>query len=371
MYTQASPIHAQFAARNFQPMELGRDYEMDDAADVMKAVGIGFNKRDLRDMASFYAMDSIQNPILAPSIDVPIQFLQDFLPGIVNTVTAAQEIDNIIGVTTAANWGDQEVIQQVLENTGAPVPYGDNSVVPLANWNLGFVARDIVRFELGLKVGPLEEYRASKVRVDSAGQKRTSVALNLEIQRNQLGFYGYNNGLNKTYGFLNDPNLPNYNTVANPGSGTSWAGKTFLQIQADILTGLQTLRTQSKGVIKPNQTPITMAIATNSVDYLAKTSDFGISVYDWLKQFYPNVRIADAPQLNGANGGANVFYLFADYVNDGASSDDRRTFIQIVPAKFQLLGVAKLSKGFEESYSNASAGALLKRPYAVWRGSGI
>ena len=65
-----------------------------------------------------------------------------------------------------------------------------------------------------------------------------------------------------------------------------------------------------------------------------------------------------------------MFYLYADSVQD-MSSDDGRTWAQIVPAKFQVICVAKLAKGFEEDYSNASAGVMLKRPYAVTRFSGI
>jgi hypothetical protein len=83
------------------------------------------------------------------------------------------------------------------------------------------------------------------------------------------------------------------------------------------------------------------------------------------------VRVVSAPQLNNANGNANVFILFADAVNDGLSTDDNKTFIQVVPATFQLLGVQQLAKGYEEDYSNATAGVMVKRPYAVYRASGI
>ncbi len=113
-----------------------------------------------------------------------------------------------------------------------------------------------------------------------------------------------------------------------------------------------------------------LALPTDAVDYLTVTSDFGISVRDWLTQTYKKVRIVSAPQLNNANGGANVFYLFAESVND-LSTDDGRTFIQLVPAKFQVLGVQQLNKGYEEDYSNATAGVMVKRPYAVTRWVGI
>jgi hypothetical protein len=65
-----------------------------------------------------------------------------------------------------------------------------------------------------------------------------------------------------------------------------------------------------------------------------------------------------------------VFYLFADRVMDD-STDDGRTFLQVVPAKFMVLGVSQLTKAYEEDYSNATAGVMCKRPYAVVRRSGI
>lgn len=371
MFNQVSKTHASFDAKGYKSFVMNRDYAMDDVQDLLPMIGVGFKPRDVRAMQDFYAMDSIQQPVTDPSIPGLWQFLQNWLPGVVEITTAARKIDELIGSSTIGSWEDESIVQQVLENTGTPSPYGDTTVIPLANWNMNFVDRTVVRFEQGFRSGPLEEARSARVRIDSAGQKRTSAALQLEIQRNQLGFYGYNNGANKTYGFLNDPNLPNYQTVATVGGNTTWATKSFLAIQGDLLTALQTLRTQSKEIISPDSTPITLAVATNCVDYLAKTSDFGISVYAWLKQFYPNVRVVSAPQLNAANGGANAFYLFADSVDDGVSSDDRRTFVQVVPARFQLLGVAKLAKGFEEDYSNASAGSMCKRPYAVYRASGI
>ena len=82
------------------------------------------------------------------------------------------------------------------------------------------------------------------------------------------------------------------------------------------------------------------------------------------------MRVVSAPQLNAANGGANVFYLYAEHVEDGAS-DDSRTWVQVVPAKFQALGVERQAKAYIEDYTNATAGVLLKRPYAVVRYSGI
>jgi hypothetical protein len=149
-----------------------------------------------------------------------------------------------------------------------------------------------------------------------------------------------------------------------------WSQKTFLEITADIRTAIVGVRTTSQDIIDPETTNITLGLPTNAVDRLSTTSDFGISVREWLTKTYPRVRVVSAPQFNTANGGAGVFYLYAERVVD-LSTDDGGTFAQIVPSKFEVVGVAKAAKGFEEDYSNACAGVLLKRPYAVYRASGI
>lgn len=321
-----------------------------------------------------HAMDTyptIQQPLTTPSVTTLVQFLQNWLPGLVKILTAARKADELLGVMTVGSWEDEEVVQPILENTGVAVPYNDGTNVPLANWNLNYAYRTVIRFEEGIRVTRLEEARAARQQVNSAEMKRESAVLNLEIQRNAVAFYGYNSGNNSTYGFLNELGLPAYVEVASNGTTTNWSGKTFLEICADIRTALQTLRTNSQDTIEPGKTPITLGIATAVVDYLSTTSDYGISVWGWLKETYgESIRVVSAPQLNSAYSSDNVFYAFAETVAD-LSSDDRRTFIQVVPAKFQSLGVEQMAKGFEEDYANATAGCMLKRPYAVVRFYGI
>ena len=374
-----SALHHAFTAREFSrgtaPHQVlnavdpryveGRDYAMDEVEQLMPLIGVGFNPGVLDRMID-YAMDTIQQPVTPPSVVTPIQFLQNWLPGVIEIITAKRSIDEIVGRATVGSWEDEQIVQQVVEMTGSAVPYSDVGNVPLSNWNQNFVDRTVVRFELGFRVGNLEEARAARTRIDSAGQKRRSDAEQLEIQRNAVGFYGYNNGSGKTYGLMNDPNLPAYVNAPNG----DWATATFLEIQQDLLTAFQSLRTGSQGKITPNKDALTLVLPTDCVDFLATPSTFGNTVWDWLKSFYPNVRVVDAIQLNSANGGDNVFYLFADAVAD-AGTDGGATFIQVVPATFQLLGVQKLAKGYEEDYSNATAGTFCKRPYAVKRFTGI
>lgn len=367
---QPSVQHSYIGPRDVRP------FIMDQAAcsehQALARLGINLPPERIKQMVS--AQDSaVQNLLTTASMSTPVQFLQAWLPGFVATITAARNIDEFVGISTVGSWEDEQVVQGFLEVTGTSVPYGDYTNLPLASWNINFDTRTVVRFEEALKVGVLEEMRASRVRVSSAENKRRGSAESLEIQRNAIGFYGYNNGDGRTYGFLNDPSLSAYVTVAATGSGgsTEWADKTFLEIVADIRTAIKELRVQSKSVIDPQKVPITLALPTNCIDYLTVTSDFGVSVWNWLAQTYPKIRVVSAPELDEANAGDNVFYLYAEQVVDGLSTDDTRTWIQAVPSKFMVVGVAKTAKGYEEDYANATAGVFLKRPYAVVRYTGI
>lgn len=344
----------------------------------LSKIGINMSEGSVRNMMTGYkkaldsiGMDAIQSLVTTPSVSTPVQFLQNWLPGFVFTITAARKIDDIIGIMITGSWEDEQVVQGVLERTGKGQVYGDYTNVPLSSWNTNFNYRTVVRFEEGMKVGVLESARAARMLVDDSGMKREAAALNLEINRNAVGFYGFNAGNNNTYGYLNDPGLGAYVIVANGASGFSeWSTKTFLEITKDIRTAVVALRSQSQDTIDPEKVDLTLAVATNSVDWLTTTSDFGISVRDWIRQAYPRMRVVSAPQLNNANANENVFYLHADQIND-MSTDGGRVWIQPVPTKFQVLGVQQLAKAYEEDYSNATAGAMCKRPFAVVRYYGI
>lgn len=335
----------------------------------LEQLGINIDRKAVSKMMA--GMDAIQPTVTTGSIATPVQFLQNWLPGFVYVITAARNIDDLIGIQITGAWEDEEVVQGILERTGFSSYYDDYTNVPLASWNTNFERRTVVRFEEGMKVGNLEAARAGRMRVDDSGAKRQSAALALEIERNTIGFFGFNSGANRTYGFLNDPGLPAYVPVSNGASGfPQWSTKTFLEICKDIRGAIVSLRNQSQDTIDPEKVDLTLAVATIAVDWLSTTSDFGISVRDWLARAYPRVRVVSAPQLNAANGGANVFYLYADRVTD-ESTDGGLVWIQPVQAKFQVMGVQQLAKAYEEDYSNATAGAMCKRPYAVVRRSGI
>ena len=373
---RATQEHSFISARDVRALK-GFDVSKRNALDSLSKIGINISAKSVRQMMSAKAehiasaMDSLQPTVTAPSIGTPVQFLQNWLPGFVFVTTGARKIDDFVGIMTAGSWEDEQVVQGVLERTGKAIPYGDYTNVPLSSWNTNYNYRTVVRFEEGMKVGNLEAARSARMQVDDSGTKREAAALSLEIIRNDVGFNGFNNGANQTYGFLNAPELLAYNPVpAGAGGGTEWSTKTFLEIAKDIRTALSSLRSNSQDTIDPESVDITLAVATDSVDWLSTTSDFGISVRDWLRNAYPRVRVTSAPQLNAANAGDNVFYMYAETIQD-ASTDGGRVWLQPVPTKFQVMGVQQLAKSYEEDYSNATAGVMCKRPFAVVRYFGV
>jgi hypothetical protein len=319
-----------------------------------------------------YAADSLQGGVTAAAIPGYIQFMQNWLAGLVTVITAARKIDELVGISTVGSWEDEQVLQRVLEMTGYTPPYTDYGNVPLSDWNMVTVPRTVVRFELGMRVGVLEEKRAAREGVNTSQWKRESCALQLEIGRNLIGFNGYNSGQNNTYGFLNDPGLPSYVSVANGASGSGlWSSKTLLEICADIRAAAAALQNQSQDNINPEDVATTLAVPTIAYQYLSTISDLGYSVRSWIEATYKGkMRVVSAPQLNTANGGSGVFYLYAEQFKDN-STDSGRVWEHVVPAKFMVLGVQKLAKGYEEDYTNATAGVMLKRPFAVVRYTGI
>lgn len=370
-----SRIHSSIAPRGpagkgITPFVFGMDAVAEVYPHLQEQFGISISPAMIRRMMA-YGMDTdVQPNITVSSIATPVQFLQNWLPGFVAIITAARKIDDLVGMMTAGSWEDEEIVQGIKELLGTSVPYGDYTNVPLSSWNLAFERRTVIRFEEGMRAGILEEKRAARVQINSSAEKRTAAAEALEIQRNRVGFYGFNGGNNRTYGYLNDPNLPAATVFPNGAtSGTpQWAGKTFNEITKDIISMATDLRVQSQDTIDPYKTPITMAVATAAVDALATQNSLGSqSVKQWLAETYPNVRVESAPELDAAISSDNAVYFYAESTQDGASTDDKRTWVQVVPSKFMTLGVQQMAKYYLEDYSNATAGVMLKRPFAVVR----
>jgi hypothetical protein len=381
---ELSVSHSRLAPHQVKPLAMSiKDITTMDAVRALEKIGIGFDRGYLRAAADRVAsaMDAFSPQyfpnvaaplgVTTPSVVTPIQFLQNWLPGFIKSITAARKADEFLGIETIGNWRDEQIVQGIVEPMGAIAVYEDSTNVPLADWNVNFAQRTVVRFESGILVGRLEQARSAAAMVNSDAEKRAASMLHLEIWRNLVAFYGFNSGNNNTFGILNDPELGSFVTVAEGAAGFTWSVKTFLEITQDIITAFNTLQVQSQDNIDPEKVATTLAIPMSVAQQLSKLNQLGtLSVRMWLRENYPKCRLVTCPQFGDASGGQNVFYLWADSVADGGT-DDQRTWAQIVPAKFMALGVEQRAKSYVEDFTNATAGVLLKRPFAVTRFVGI
>ena len=333
---------------------------------TIDALGIHYTKNAMDEFRA-YATDAAPALQTTASNMTPIQFLQYWIPEMIKIVTASRDADEILGRDFAGSWEDEEIVQPVIEYTGKPRVYGDKTTYNLASFNINYETRTIVRFEQDVEVGKLEEARASKQRVDAQGVKRDAAATALAINANDIAFNGYNSGNNKTYGLLNDPNMPSYTAVAQGSAGTTtWASKTFNEIVTDIKAMMSALRVRSGNNFKPEKDASTLALAVSVVDQLQTVNQLGgTSVLDWLHKTYPACRVTSAIQLDGANSGANVAYLFADTI------DGKKVIAQYMQDALRLVGVEQHAKNFNEVYSNATAGTMLRMPIGIVRATGL
>jgi len=341
---------------------------------TMRRIGVAMDQAFAKNALSV-AMDAgLTQPVTTSSAGVPVQFLQEFLQGVVHILTVARRGDVLAPVMTVGDWSDEEIVMTILEHLGQPELYKDHGDIPIAAWNATYERRTVVRFELGAEMTKLDEDRSSKAGFNSMNEKRAAVALAFEILRNEIFFYGFNGGANRTYGILNDPNLPAFVTVANGASAApEWSSKTVAERVTDIVTAVSALRTQSGSQVDPESMSLKLGIASSVKDLMNESdSSFtnGMTVNEWLQKNYPNISVEAIPEFDEADGGDNVFYLYAETV-EGSGTDGGQTIAQLVPTKMTALNTVQTLRGVSEGYTNATAGCLVKRGYAVVRYSAI
>lgn len=347
--------------------------------DYLADMGIQFSTAFLSHGGEFKeggnAMDAANTqPVTTPSNGTPLQYLQTILPGSVRILTTVRKADEIAPVAIVGKWHDQQVVVRTMEHTSNPQLYSDHGGLPLVSFNETYEDRQIVRFENGIQTTLLADAVAAATGTKPNAQKQGALTVGFETLRNDIGFYGFNIGNGRTYGILNDPNLPNYVTLANGAGGDNvWSSKTVAEIISDFTTMFDALAVQSGGNIDVINDKIKVTIPLGTQSQLYKTdSSFsnGKTVMDWLGENHKGTYIVVAPQFVGADSGENAVYMQADSIMD-SGDDDGQVMFQAVQSKLMGLGSAPNAKGgVEEGYSMATAGCWVKRPYGVVRYSG-
>ena len=371
---QASVVHSSINP-NTPPLVLDASDITNQSITSLQRIGISPNVPALHradcaacEYISMTMDDTPTQPITTGSITTATQFAQQILPGIVRVATAERTIDRLAGMNIIGKWADTQIIQAIVGNSGTPSLYTDSGNIPLANWNLNWELRTNRRFEMGFTSGILEQELAAMVRVASAAEKRYGVIEALEILRNEIGFFGFNDGFGRTFGFFNDPGLP-----ATEVSDADWTQNDFEAITNSITQFAVALQVSGLGKIDVRNQPINFAYPLSRDQFLNAKTTLGYTARQWIRDTYPNWILYAIPQMDDSdnNGIADtICFLYAESVM-GSGTDDGKVVIQMVPQKFRTLGVEQRAKGYVEDSSNATAGILWKRPFACVRFSGL
>jgi hypothetical protein len=321
---------------------------------------------DYKSLGLSIAEDADVEAVLTQTGFTPLQYLQYPLNKPIEVLTTPVLIDKIVGRSIVADWETEEVIQPAIENAGTPRLYGDDSNTPFASMQYDFERRTVQRFELGCRLGKLEDARTSKMGVlgfkSPWDAKRGSVAKGFQLLMDEIGFRGFINGNGVTEGLLTDHNLLPYKTLMTGASGTTdWAGKTYEEICADIRDIFATLNDQTDthfdGMAGDKCKLVLSPVARNA---LTHPNALGKTVQEWLTENYPGCETIAAPRFrNGVSGYVGCGMLIADELNGN------EVVRQYIPTLMRLLGIEKRMKHVAEDYTFATAGVMVKQPLGI------
>ena len=346
-------------------------YALDEAPENLRTMdnlakmGVSF---DQNASAIKYVMDSMPTQTLTdPTAQVPVQLLQHWMNKVITVVTQATTADDFLGRSTVGEWYQEEIVLRVRELTGSLRPYGDHAQAPLAGYNWNEEARTIVRFAQGILTGALEEARLAAMgqKASAYESDRAALGLAFKLNTNAVAFYGYNIGRNKTYGILNDPNLPDYISVPEQDGETEWSKKDFYGIVRDLNTAVAALQKQCGGNFIPSKHSFKIGLALSCDAYLNEVNEHGHSVREFIAKTWPKADIVAIPEFDNAAAGDNVFYLKLDELGGNPVAE------QIVPAAVRLVGAVPRATGLYELYSDATAGCFVEQPLGIVRYFGI
>lgn len=290
------------------------------------------------------------------------------LNGIIKIGTTVRVADEITGIETGGEWATETIRVRVARPVAKAEAYGDLTNIPYASYKTLTEDRGVFRGEQGFLVGRLEEEVQGADGYDAVALKREAAQESLDILRNQIAFTGVSTAA-RIYGMLNDPSLRPMTA-----SSTSWlaAAGTFETITATVIGMFAEIQTASGQANLSPSARMNLVMPAGYITAMTKTSTVqasGKTVEVYLREQFPNMRFTYAPEFKGAGTTStdDAVYLIVESNDD--FNPEVQTITQVVPVRSMLLGSAKHIKGYEEDYTNATAGVIVKKPWFIARRS--
>lgn len=311
--------------------------------------------------------------ITTPNINVVLGGLTYIRPKAIEVLTAPRVADKIARAEKNGKWGDKLVTFKLKEYLGkTSADDGSTSDGLQAKTNYEQAVRGVYYYTTSWLATDLEEATADALQENYRADQAESAMRTLSIDRNAFFFNGVaEKGLvAPVYGFLNDPLLGAYKTVAqNVGqTSTYWSAKTPEEIYNDIVAAVNDLYNQSNGIVEdelPNG-KIKIAVATGSLGNLDRGNSFGKTARAMVKETYGDkVEFIATPQLNSADSSSDCFYCIFDW-NEGDS-----TIVNSYVEMAKAYPVFQKDSVTSQKISAATSGCFVQYPWAIVRYNGI
>lgn len=335
--------------------------------------GVFFNALKAKGIVSV-SNATVSPLVTTPNINLPLGALQYIRPGAIEVLTAPRMSDRLARAEKNGKWGDMVVTVKLKEYTGKTSPddglYSDGLQVKT---NYTTVNRGVYYYQTGWLATDMEEATVGAMQENYRADQAEGAMRTLAIDRNNFFFNGIAtaNGQTPIYGFLNDPELSAYTTVAGGDAAenpTYWTNKTPEQIANDIVAAVSQLIAQSQGVVEDEleNGKIVVAVATGSIGQLDRNNSFGKSARAMLKETYGDkVEFIAVPQLNNADSDSDVFYATFQFTSGPA------TLINSYVEMAKAYPVYVRDSVVSQKISAATSGAIVQLPWAIVRYNGI
>ena len=317
------------------------------------------------------AMDAAPVTITTGNVGVPGALVTLFDPTITQILFAAMNASKLAPEARKGDWTDRYMNFTVTEYTGDVTPYGDFAENVTSDVNFESPARENYLFQTVVRFGDLEQAVAARQRLALASEKQRAAATILNKAHNKFALYGVAG--KKTYGLLNDPNLPstaspatvtiggtNYSTWADKIDHGAGAGANY--VFNDVLKLYNALASANGGNIDTSSR-IILAVSNARVGALSSPNTYGITAMKMIKDNFPNMEIVQLPELSTGSGEwayMIVPELFGESTADIAYSEKMRMG-RLVP---------ELSS-FKQKAVGGTWGAVIRRPSLIKIMTGI
>lgn len=311
------------------------------------------------------ALDAQPGLVTTPNAGVPLLFTSIVDPQIVRVIFQPLKAAEILGgEQQKGSWIDQVAYFPMVEPWGQVATYNDYSMNGNVGMNAQWIPRQPYGYQTFKRYGEQQLARWGAAGINYSSELDMARVLKFNQFQNGTYFNGVTGLIN--YGLLNDPSLIAAIAPYTKGvGGTSWAtvGVTADEIYNDIALKLYTqLVTQMGGNIDA-ETPMILAMSTLREPFLARKTQYGLTVRQYLSQQFPNLRIVTAPQYSTGSGEL-VQLIIQNW-------EGVQTAIPAYTEKMRAHNLVVEPSAWSQKMSGGTWGTIIRRPIAIAQMIGV